>query len=473
MTNPDAAPKKYSITKDGRSDSVVLIACAEVLAECGGGLFQFDGTCVEQIDRLSTGGMLVHDDRLLRIQATRCAPDFGGEILMYDARGVLKYFRVDNIQDAHYLAWDGENYIIVATWHNRLVWISPAGDVVRSLDFPGEVDSWHLNDVFVKDGRVYVSAFGDSGVHRSWKGPADGFLLDLASGERVLTGLRSPHNPRFFDGRWTICNSAEKQLQQFEAGSSTPVRCLQLNGWTRGLAVSDDYLFVGESAQRHPYGIEARATVAVVCRKDWVVIDRLQLPVREVSDVVVVPRELAEGARRGFRTNPERASERDQLWMFDAVGVQPSRMWALGDPLTREDCRVKIEASIPESVVVGSAWEMDCQVTNLGRAFLVSAPPNPVNLSYKWLDCDGGRVPGQPEPLRSRLTWTLPPKGTQKYRILLRAPGRPGQYTLRIVLVQEQVAWFDDLFAEGFPSSKVWVVAGDAEQVPAATGHGI
>jgi acetolactate synthase I/II/III large subunit len=318
----------------------------------------------------------------------------------------------------------------------------------------------------VKDGRVYVSAFGESDRHRSWKGPATGFLLDLTSGTKVLADLRSPHNPKYFDGRWAICNSSEKQLLQFEEGTPTPVRCLQLNGWTRGLGVSDDYLFVGESAQRHASDVGARATVAVVCRRSWVVLDRFQLPVREVSDVLVVPRELAEGARRGFRTNPQRVSERDQLRMFDAVGVEPDRIWALGDPLPPEDCRVSITACFPEAVDAGSVWEMDCQVTNLGRAFLVSAPPNPVHLSYRWIEADGNRVPGEPEPLRSRLTVTLPPGTTQKYQILVRAPERLGRYTLKIVPVQEHVAWFDDLGKDGYPTGVVAVR-------PAAPASGI
>jgi len=64
----------------------------------GGGLFAFDGRTVECIDRVSSTGLCLAGDRLIRL--LRSGDDSGpsgaaGELLAYDARGVVSYLRVD------------------------------------------------------------------------------------------------------------------------------------------------------------------------------------------------------------------------------------------------------------------------------------------------------------------------------------------------------------------------------------------
>jgi acetolactate synthase I/II/III large subunit len=444
----------FPIRVNAETDHVALISCASEAD--GGGLFSFDGTAVERIDRLSSTGLLLHRDKLLRILFTRCAPDFGGEILVYDAGGVLKYFRIDEIPDAHYLEWDGENYVVVATWRNRLVWVSPGGDVVRVTDLPGELDSWHLNGVHCKNGHLYVSAFGDEGRHRAWASARSGFILNLSTGEKVVTELQSPHNPKFVDGRWLVCNSSQFELLEYESGASTPSRRLKLDGWTRGLALTDDYILVGESAQRHQPGGELNAKITIVCRKNWVVLGRIQVASREIGEILIVPAALAEGVRRGFRTNPLRVAEADQYALFDRAGVESPRLWAVAEALPPKDCRVRIGVAIPESMDAGSTLELCCSVTNLGSAILLSAPPHPVHLSYRWCLPDGTAAENR-EPLRSWLTWVLPPGMTREYRVLVRAPEVPGCYLLRVTMVQEMVAWFDLLDEANCAAQKVLV----------------
>jgi hypothetical protein len=55
----------------------------------------------------------------------------------------------------------------------------------------------------------------------------------------------------------------------------------------------------------------------------------------------------------------------------------------------------------------------------------------------------------RPEPLvghgRALLPGPLRPSGQCRLSLLVRAPAVPGAYELRVGLVQEQVAWFDDL----------------------------
>jgi hypothetical protein len=208
------------------------------------------------------------------------------------------------------------------------------------------------------------------------------------------------------------------------------------------MVVGDDYLYVGVSAQRHTSPPDATASIAVVCRRTWALLDRISIPSREVYDLVAVPPPLLEGVRRGFRTNPARDSELDQLALFQQVGIEPVRLWATGDPLPLEACRVQLEAEVPAALAADAYVEVACTVKNLGAGFFVSAPPNPVSLSYRWLDGKSGEVI---EGIRSPLPRAVPPRESVACRMTVITPSTPGDYQLCLSVVQELVAWFADL----------------------------
>lgn len=231
------------------------------------------------------------------------------------------------------------------------------------------------------------------------------------------------------------------------------MRRLELRSWTRGLAITGDTLFVGESSTRSGPDERAEATIAAVSRTDWQVRDRIVLPCEEIYDIVVAPAELVEGVRRGFRTNPLRTAERDQLALFDEVGARPPRLWATGDALAPEHCRVALSATVPPELPAGSWHEVTCQIENLGPAFLVSAPPHPVHLSYRWL---AGETAQEGE--RTRLPQSIAPRTGAECYLGLRTPPAPGVYELRVTLVQEGVAWFDDLDPRNVWGTRVVVV---------------
>src|SRR5207302_3889013 len=100
------------------------------------------------------------------------------------------------------------------------------------------------------------------------------------------------------------------------AATGHRVRQVELGSFTRGMAVTDEYLFVGESIQRKTTGKETNGSFAVLRRSDLSLVARFSVPFREVSDIAVVPRALANGVKTGFRTNPLRVSETDQLQLF-------------------------------------------------------------------------------------------------------------------------------------------------------------
>jgi hypothetical protein len=239
-----------------------------------------------------------------------------------------------------------------------------------------------------------------------------------------------------------ICNSRDHELVELEPGGRV-LRRLGLCGWTRGIAATDRVLFVGESAARDGTATGERAAVSVVSRRRWRVTDRVDLPCREVYDLLLLPEALAAGVRNGFATNPLRLAEQAQRDLFASAGVQPTRLWASGEPLPVEACRVEIAAKLPDVLARGTVQPVDCTVTNKGSAILVSAPPNPVNVSYRWLE--GPPEAPLAEGLRSPLPRPLPPETAAECRFALEVPAVPGNYTVRVALVQEQVRWFDEV----------------------------
>ena len=411
--------------------------------DTGGGICCLCDGKLEVLDRISTGGLTFFESRLARLL---CAPiNAGGEILIYDDRGVSQYLRIDELSDPHYMLWDGKHLVISSTGTNSLIWLALDGSVVRRLRFPGEHDSWHLNDLHVADGRLYACAFGRYAHYRDYKdhlSKANGFVFDLISGDSVITGLCAPHSPRYFDAAWTVCDSLRNSVVQVD-GQGRRQREVKLRSFTRGLAVTDDYLVVGESVQRVDEDSSATGSVAVVRRCDFGFVTRVEVPYREVSDIIVVPRSMVNGARIGFRTNSVRIKESDQLQMFRDVGIEPKRLWAVNERLAPEMCKVRLNARIPTTLICGSLSPFECTVQNLSDAFLSSELPFPVYLSCKWRNLHGPTPAAFAEGDRTRLPCMLPPGSSIPCRIELIAPSVEGEFEIVITLVQEHVLWFD------------------------------
>ena len=412
----------------GNPDFVLLISGSGI-GDTGGGLCLFDGSSLQNIDRVSSAGLAIRDGRLARILSTPISTGTG-EILIYDGRGITHYLRVDELSDAHYLVWDKEHLVISSTGNNTIVWITMAGEIVRRWRAPGEDDSWHLNGIYFHGSQLYGSAFGKYSNYRGYKdrlSQGDGFVFEVESGHTVARGLCAPHSPVCVDGLWTVCDSLRNAVVQFDASTGQKVRQAELRAFTRGLAVTDDYLIVGESVQRRETSKDFRGSFAVLRRSDLGLLARFSVPFREVSDIVVVPRSLADAAKTGFRTNPLRVSETDQLQMFRDVGIEPVRLWATSERLVASQCRVRVQADIPPQLVGGKLTQMDCTVTNVGEGFLCSELPYPVYISYKWRRT--AKSPEFPhlEGIRTRLPKTLAPGESIRCKIELQAPEIEGE----------------------------------------------
>jgi acetolactate synthase I/II/III large subunit len=435
---------QFPIRVAGEAGFVLLISCAGD-QDTGGGLCVFDGAEMRVIDRVSTAGLTVFEGRLARLLRTPLSTG-GGEIVIYDDRGISQYLRVDELWDAHYLTWDGRNLIVASTGNNSFLWIATSGEVVQRWRAPGEPDSWHLNEACLIDGRLYGCAFSKSKKYRGYKDEAyngSGFVFDVESGREVIRGLHGPHNPRYADGIWTVCDSLRERVLQFDANGGRLIREAQVRSFARGLALTDDFWIVGESSSRNSQGERQSGSIAILRRADLKFVERFDLPFSEVADIVVVSSALAQAAMTGFRTNPLRVEEADQLHLFRNLGMEPRRLWAVSERLDPADCRIRIEAEIPSQWEPGRLQLLHCCLTNLGETFLCSALPYPVFISYKWISQSGAIQP--PEGIRTRLPRMIAPGDSIRSYVDVQAPETEGQFQLILTLVHEYVFWFDSI----------------------------
>lgn len=335
--------------------------------------------------------------------------------------------------------------LVVSSLDNAVHLVRDDGTIEAWWRAEAPADAWHVNCITESDGRVYATAFGRFTSYRGWSRAPQGetgFLMRLPDGETVLDGLIQPHSPRRIDGAWVVCNSAAGSVNAYD-DRGRMLQQRELSGYTRGLAFDEKYLYVGESGTRRDTKAQS-AHVTVLNRSDWSTHARIALEMTEIYDIVLAPPELEAGVRMGFRTNPTRVQQEDQLALFSAAGVTPRRLWATGDPLPVSSLRARIDASLPERMAPNDVVTVACTITNLGDAIYVTAPPNPIHLCYRWYD-DTGKAVGAGTWIHTPLPRALAPGETIGAAARVAAPERAGTYTLALTLLHEGVAWFDEV----------------------------
>jgi hypothetical protein len=427
-------------------DTVLLVSCSNANA---GGLVAIDEAGVRPLDRLATHGLGLRGDRLFRVLSCveHAAP--ASDLIVSDERGVKRFERLDGIGDAHDVLPRDTDALVVSSIDNAVYAVGDDGTIHTWWKHDAPADAWHVNCLTAFEDGIVVTAFGTFDSYRAWSREphaATGVLMRLPSEEVLVRGLAQPHTPRRLEGGWLLCNSILCELTAYD-DRGTVLRRRRLDGYTRGLAFDEQHLYVGESASRE-YGLQHdTARITILDRATWNVVDSIEVDGPEIYDIILAPRALEEGLRVGFRTNPTRVQQEDQISLFTAAGVTPHRLWATGDPLPRASLRAALEIVLPPIMAANAVVTLPCRVTNRGDAIYVSAPPNPIELCYRWYDA-GGAAYDAGRWIHTPLPRALPPGESLDCAMRIAAPEPPGVYTLAVTLLQEQVAWFDDVAPE-------------------------
>lgn len=291
--------------------SSLLVTCPGAYADSGlgtGGCVLLHEGGAHVVDRQDSTGQWESNGLLYRFARGL------GALIGIDPGGVRVVLKLPDARDVHDVAVRNDEVVCVCSGTNELLWFDLHGRPTRRWAAPGEGDAWHLNSLCFVNGRLYLCAFGEFATHRAWaegcKGT--GFVFDHENGERPLTGLSGPHSPRFIDGAWHVCDSHSQSVLRQRPGGS--LERTQLAAFTRGIAFDDQYLYVGESADRKAATADATATVAVLERTDLKVVERLPVPFSEIYELQVVPRVWADSiARESERYALDQGSDRVEV----------------------------------------------------------------------------------------------------------------------------------------------------------------
>jgi len=106
-------------------------------------------------------------------------------------------------------------------------------------------DQHHLNSLVMWKGDIYITGFGKKEEGGDWSTARNGFILNLMNNVKILEGLEHPHSLTVIDGKLAFCESRKKTLR-FVGDPAT----VNLSGYTRGLCVGDENIFIATSTQR-------------------------------------------------------------------------------------------------------------------------------------------------------------------------------------------------------------------------------
>jgi uncharacterized protein (TIGR03032 family) len=114
-------------------------------------------------------------------------------------------------------------------------------------------DRCHLNGLCVIDDEPrYVTALGETDAPGGWREnkASGGILMDIETGEIVLTGLSMPHSPRWYEDRLWVLESGKGTLSVADLDAGTVETVAELPGFTRGLLFAGGLAFIGLSQVR-------------------------------------------------------------------------------------------------------------------------------------------------------------------------------------------------------------------------------
>jgi acetolactate synthase-1/2/3 large subunit len=446
---------------NGDGAHALIVACQ---GSSAAGLISFDDEGINLIDTAPSRGLALAQGRMLRLLCRRDDAAAPGELLVYDSSGVERYYRLDAFHDPLDIVWDGEHFILVSASQNSLLWLATNGEAVRVARLPGEPDSWHANSLLLHRGELLVAAFGRFHRHQEWirrAGEPCGIIFSHETGKDVITGLERPYRPRILDGCCLVCNSGTRELFQIDVKSSRPNLKVPLENCPRALAFSDRYIFVAESASDNVRAGDSPATITILDRSTLSVIDRIPVPVEEVCDLLIVPRDLLSGLRRGFRTQLSAARPPAYHALGAERGLKGRQSWNNGDLLPVQDCATRIFVEIEPLQPLDCFLRRTCVVENRGSRAFVSAKPYPVVITYKWMNKQNAQYIGTPS-MATRLPAAVPPGGSIRCSIRLRTPSVEGRYVLHVSLFQKGNGFFGKVDTANAFKTEIWVHRAEA-----------
>jgi uncharacterized protein (TIGR03032 family) len=126
----------------------------------------------------------------------------------------------------------------------------------RQPDFITELapeDRCHLNGLILENGKpTSVTFFNQTNEAAGWRKSAidTGVLYDCQKQEAILENLSMPHSPTLVGDLIFFLQSATGEVMKYNLITKELTTVIKLNSFLRGLAIYDDFLFIGASKMR-------------------------------------------------------------------------------------------------------------------------------------------------------------------------------------------------------------------------------
>ena len=243
----------------------------------------------------------------------------------YDRLYVPQVGYITGDLDIHDVAVDGNGRLVfVNTLFSCLATVNDTHSFVplwqpRFISKLAAEDRCHMNGLAMDGGRPrYVTAVGQTDVADGWRDRRrdGGCVIDIESGEVVVSGLSMPHSPRVHDGKLWLLDSGtgflgtvDEKAGKFEPQTFCP-------GYARGLSFVGDFAVVALSKPREnktfsglalddnlaARDAEARCGLLVIDRRSgdivhWVRIGGVVEELYDVATLQGVARPMALGFR--------------------------------------------------------------------------------------------------------------------------------------------------------------------------------
>jgi hypothetical protein len=155
-------------------------------------------------------------------------------------------YNLTKVRDGHSVVWKEGRCYLASTGTDTIVEFSP--DRGESVFWSGSdtgVDTIHLNSLLWDDSGCWITAFGPKSGPL-WKMAASGYVMNVFTGERLMSGLYHPHSiVRDADGTFYMCESSRMKVR-----STGIVEIENTRGYLRGLCVTSGYIVVGSTKGR-------------------------------------------------------------------------------------------------------------------------------------------------------------------------------------------------------------------------------
>lgn len=176
----------------------------------------------------------------------------------YDACYLARHSQVTGNIHVHEMGWGTKNLWVVNTLFSCLSTLHDDYSFVPRWQPPfvtelEATDRCHLNGMAMHDGRPrFVTAMAESNTPAGWRPTkaTSGIVMDVDNNSVVARGLSMPHSPRWFNNRLWVLDSGRGRLSTVDFNTQTTSPVAQLPGYTRGLAFSGQFAFVGLSRIR-------------------------------------------------------------------------------------------------------------------------------------------------------------------------------------------------------------------------------